>query len=128
VADTRVAVDVRETSLSDPGGPAVEIVPRNVGAASILLRLETPTEIVLHLGQRSWWDRVSTDHAVVRAICTAVSEGRFTESVRVLFGRIVASHGRLELPEGVWHDRGRGLPLGRLVETIYEPFTARQRS
>lgn len=112
----------RVIPLEAPGGPGVEVIPKNALAATVFLRLETPGEMVLHLGRESWWDGLPPDPKLIRMILDAVSQGKFSETVRLCCGRVMTSHGELRLPEETWNDRKVGLPIGRRVVEAYKPF------
>jgi hypothetical protein len=116
------AATTRSVPLEDLAGPGVEVTPKNSRAAKAYFRLETPTNVVVHLGRNSWWDDLALDDGMMRSILDAVSRGRFRETVRVSRGRVMTSHGVLELNEQTWHARQWGIPIGRRVIHRYEPF------
>ncbi len=117
------AATTRSVPLEDPAGPGVEVSPKNSRAVKAYFRLETPTNVVVHLGRNSWWDDLALEDTLMRSILDAVSQGKFRETVRVCRGRLMTSHGVLELNEQTWHARQWGIPIGRRVIHQYEPFT-----
>jgi hypothetical protein len=122
VVQTGAPVTIRDVALDAPGGPGVEILPHEKRAASILLRFETPSELVLHLGRDSWWT-LPPDPVLVRSLCEAVRRGRFSEVTYTAFGYLISSRGRLALEDETWTSTGGfGLPIGRRSETSYAPF------
>jgi hypothetical protein len=78
--------------------------------------------MVVHLGRGTWWDGLAPEPQVVHTILGAVSQGKFKETLRLCCGRVMTSHGQLQLPHETWNDRKWGLPLGRRVTAEYQPF------
>jgi hypothetical protein len=104
----------------------VTIMPSNPRAGAMRLRVDTPGRFVLQLGRNSWWDDLPLRNESLREILSAVKAGAFTEHIRLISGRVIASRGELVVAGQRWTDSGNGwlmaLPIGREQVTKYEAY------
>lgn len=123
-----IGAEKADVAVADPPRPEwdVRVTPVNPRSASVLMRVDRPGRMIVHVGAGSWWEDIPCTDQVVVQICDAVGHGGFVERLKRVGDLVVRSRGELVIGQTRWTCDG-GIPLLGLLpiavrEMRYEPY------